>query len=166
MHVGSVTVTYDSPGIDAEIAPVCSGDELEYNCTLQGRALEWVVTLPQDMTIEHPFNSVDYFFPVHTVTVSNTSFTFSRISPPNSRPLISGLLISPATSVVNGTLVVCEDGETRANSSTRVNVVHNNSTLTDNAVRGRSSNSYSLQIIKTGTSLSSIENLLAMVLED
>ena len=41
MHVGSVT---DSPGIDAEIAPVCSGDEVEYNCTVPGRALEWVIT--------------------------------------------------------------------------------------------------------------------------
>ena len=135
MDVGSVT---DSPGIDAEIAPVCSGDEVEYNCTVRGRGLEWIITLPQDMTIEHPFNSVEQSFPVHTVTVSNISFTFSRISPPNNHPLISRLLISPATSVVNGTVVVCEDGVTHANSSTRVNVVHNNSTLTDNAVRGRS----------------------------
>ena len=109
-----------------EVAPVCGRDELELACTVPGRALEWVVTfkLPQDMTIEHPFNSVDHFFPIHTVTVSNISFTFSRISPPNSRPLISGLLISPATSVVNGTVVVCEDVETRANSSTRVHVIY------------------------------------------
>ena len=107
-----------------EVAPVCSGDELEYNCTVRGRGLEWVITLPQDMTIEHPVNSVEQSFPVHTVTVSNISFTFSRISPPNNGPLISRLLISPATGVVNGTVVVYEDGETRTNSSTRVHIIN------------------------------------------
>ena len=106
-----------------EVAPVCSGDELELTCTVPGRVLEWFITLPQDMTIEHPVNSVEQFFPVHTVTVSNISFTFSRISPPNSHPLISRLLISPATSVVNRTVVVCEDTEMRTNSSTRVHII-------------------------------------------
>ena len=124
-----------------EVAPVCSGDELELTCTIPGRALEWFITLmpPEDITFEHPLNSVEQIIPVHTITVSNTSFTFSRISPPNNGPLISRLLISPATSVVNGTVVVCVDRETRTNSSIiRVNVVHNNSTLTNNAVQGRS----------------------------
>jgi hypothetical protein len=87
----------------------------------------------EDMTLEYPLNTVEQSFPVHTITVNNISFTFSRISPPgNSHPLISRLLISPTTSVVNGTLVVCADRETRTNSSTTVNyVVHNSSTLTD-----------------------------------
>ena len=106
-----------------EVAPVCGGNELELTCTVSGRGLEWVITLPQDMTIEHPVNSVEQSFPVHTVTVSNISFTFSRVSLPKSRPLISRLLINPATSVINGTLVVCEDGEMRTNSSTRVHII-------------------------------------------
>jgi hypothetical protein len=131
-------VTINSPGINAEVAPVCSGDELELNCTVPGRALEWIISLMpplQDMTLEYPLNSVEQSFPVHTITVNNISFTFSRISPPgNSHPLKSRLLISPATSVVDGTLVVCENGETRTNSSTTVNVVHNNAVT----VQGRS----------------------------
>jgi hypothetical protein len=136
-------VTINSPGINAEIAPVCSGDELELTCIISGRVLEWNITLmppSEDTTFEYPLNSLDQAFPLHTITVDNIiSFTFSRISPPNSHPLISRLLISPATSVVNGTVVICADRATRTNSSTTVDVVHNNSTLIDNdAIQGRS----------------------------
>jgi hypothetical protein len=136
----AVAVTLISP---PEVAPVCSGDELELACTAPGRALEWNITLmppSEDMTYEYryPLNSVEQSFPVHTITVNNVSFIFSRISPSNSRPLISRLLISPATNVVDGILVVCADRETRTNSSTSVNVVHNNGTLIENAIQGRS----------------------------
>ena len=111
-----------------EVAPVCSGDELELTCAVPGRALEWVITLmpPEDTTYEYPLiNSVEQSLPVHTIKVNNNiSLIFSRSSPLNSRPLISRLLISPATSVVNGAIVVCEDTEMRTNSSTRVHIVN------------------------------------------
>ena len=136
-------MTINSSGINADVAPVCCRDELEINCTVPGRVLEWNITLmpPENITLKSIVDSVSPSFQPHTQTVNNgsISFIFSRISPPgNTHPLISKLLISPATSVVNGTIVVCADRETRTNSSTRVNVVHNNSTLTDNAVQGRS----------------------------
>ena len=141
IHAGSVTI--NSFGINADVAPVCSGDELEINCTVPGRVLEWTVSLlpPEDTTLKSIVDSVSLSFQPHTQTINNGSISFivSRISPRgNTHPLVSRLLISPATSVVNGTIVVCADRETHANSSTRVNVVHNNSTLTDNAVQGRS----------------------------
>ena len=102
-----------------EVAPVCSGDELELTCTVPGRALEWFITLmptSEDVTFEHPLNSVEQSLPVHTIKVNNnTSFIFSRTSPPNTHPLMSRLLISPATSVVDGAIVVCEDIEMRTN---------------------------------------------------
>lgn len=83
--------------------------------------------LPEDMTLEHVVDSVTQMFPMHTITVDGSvMFTFSRISPPNTQPLISQLLISPATSIVNGSEVVCADRETRNSTSTTVNVVHNN----------------------------------------
>ena len=37
-----------------EVAPVCSGDELELTCTVPGRVLEWVITLmplSEDMAV-------------------------------------------------------------------------------------------------------------------
>ena len=134
-------MTINSSGINAEVAPVCCGDELEINCTVSGRVLEWTVSLlpPEDTTFKTAIDSVAPSIQPHTQTVNNGSISFivSRISP-RGNTLMSRLLISPATSVVNGTVVVCADRETRANSSTRVNVVHNNSTLTDNAIKGRS----------------------------
>ena len=124
-------------------APVCSGDELELICTISsGRVLEWSVTLipPEDMTLEHIVDTVTQIFPMHTIIVNGSvMFTFSRISPPNSQQLISRLLISPATIIVNGTEVVCADRETRNSSLTIVNVIHNTNmgTLTGN-IKGRS----------------------------
>ena len=133
-------MTIDSPGISGDIAPVCSGDELELSCAVSGRALEWNVSIPwmppEFMTFQYTLNSVEQSLPDHTIKINGSiSFTFSRISPPESQPLISRLLIRPATSAVNGTVVICADRETRNSSSTTVNVVHSNiddsSTLSD-----------------------------------
>ena len=156
-------MTINSFGINADVAPVCCGDKLEINCTVPGRVLEWTVSLlpPEDTTFKSAVDSVSPSIQPHTQTVSNGSISFiiSRISPPgNTHPLVSRLLISPATSVVNGTIVVCADRETRANSSTTVNVVHNNSPLTDNAVQGRSVIIILLKIIKTGPGQASLQS--------
>jgi hypothetical protein len=115
--------------IPPEVAPVCSGDELELTCIVPGRILEWTVSLmplSEDMTFEYPLTSPDPDpLPSHTIKVNGSiSLSFSRITPQNSRPLKSRLLISPATSVINGTVVVCEDGETRTNLSTRVYILN------------------------------------------
>ena len=142
-------MTITSTGLKADVAPVCSGVELELMCLLaSGRVLEWSITLmsPENeaMTLDiFTVDSVISTFPMHTVVVNGSiMFIFSRISPPNSQPLISRLLISPATSVVNGSVVICADRETRNSASTTVNVVHNNpnyrDTLTDHStVKGR-----------------------------
>jgi hypothetical protein len=87
-YIGIVTI--NSPGINTEVAPVCSGDELELICTVPGRVLEWTVSLmppSEDMIFEYPLTSVEQ---PHTIIVNgSTSFTFSRISPQYSHPLIS-----------------------------------------------------------------------------
>ena len=120
IFTAGATVILYPPGI----VPVCNGDELELTCTIRsGRVLEWSITLmlPEDMTLKHVVDSVTQMFPMHTITVDGSvMFTFSRISSPNTQPLISQLLISPATSIVNGTEVVCVDRETHNSSSTRV----------------------------------------------
>ena len=54
-NVDTGIVSINSVGLRADIAPVCSGDELELTCTLaSGRVLEWSVTLmpPEDVTFE------------------------------------------------------------------------------------------------------------------
>ena len=136
-RVGTGGVTISS---SADIAPVCNGDELELTCTVLGRALEWNVSIPwmppEFMTLKHTLTSVERISPDHTITINGSiSFTFSRITLPDSQPLVSRLLISPAIGAVNGTVVICTDRETRNSSSTTVNVVHSNnddsSTLSD-----------------------------------
>ena len=105
---------------------VCYGDELEINCTISGKVLEWIITLmpPENTTLKSIVESVSPSFQPHTQTVNNGSISFivSRVSP-RGNTLMSRLLISPATSVINGTIVVCVDRETRANSSTRVQII-------------------------------------------
>ena len=111
------------------IAPVCGGDELELTCAVSGRALEWNVSipwmLPEFSTFKHSLTSVERSSPDHTITINGSnSFVFSRISPQDSQPLISRLLISPTTGAVNGTVIICTDRETRNSSSTRVYIVN------------------------------------------
>ena len=115
--------------IPPNIAPVCSGDELELTCVVPGRALDWNVSipgmLPEFSTFKHTLTSVERSSPNHTITINGSnSFVFSRISPQDSQPLISRLLISPATGAVNGTVVICADRETRNSSSTSVYIVN------------------------------------------
>ena len=112
-----------------DIAPVCSGDELELTCAILGRALEWNVSIPwtppEFITFKHTLTSLERSSPYHTITINGSiSFTFSRISLQDYQPLISRLLISPATGAVNGTVVICTDRETRNSSSTSVYIVN------------------------------------------
>ena len=124
----SMMITTTAGAVILSSPEVCCGDELEINCTVPGRVLEWTISLlpPEDTTLKSAIDSVAPSIQPHTQTVNNGSISFivSRISPPgNTHPLMSILLISPATSVVNGTIVVCADRETRANSSIRVHII-------------------------------------------
>ena len=93
---------------------------------------------PEDVTFEYVIDSITQTIPEYTVIINGSvMFTFSRVSPSNSQPLISRLLISPATSVVNGTEIMCVDRETLNSSSTTVNVVNNNSNDRDIIVHSR-----------------------------
>ncbi len=111
------------------VATVCSGDQLELNCSITDSGgftvLVWNVTLipknaatpvnynqaispssPSDQTFRTLFNS--------------TYLTFSRISPQNSSPLISRLLFSPVSDHLNGTQVNCLNSLTSETSSVAV----------------------------------------------
>ena len=108
-----------------EIAPVCSGDKLELICATTGRVLDWRITAENRILARHPVDSVSQVFPTRVVTISSAMvmFSFSRISLPNSQPLKSKLLISPANVSINGVMINCSDRETgTTSSSTRLRV--------------------------------------------
>ena len=118
--------------IKAGIASVCSGDDLELVCAIQGRVLGWSVNFTNTTMLENTGSLTDSLsptFPAHIVTIHSIVFNFSRISPQNSQPLVSKLLITPnetnGSSILNGTLVTCSDRETGNSSSVQVKVLSN-----------------------------------------
>ena len=107
---------------------MCSGGQLELICTTSGDFLEWdIYQIVENGTIAvnlggRIFNSRPSQTPSYRL-INSVYFNFSRISPPNSLPLTSRLLISPASSKVNRTEIVCEDSVTSTALSTIVFVV-------------------------------------------
>ena len=114
-----------SPGI----APVCDGDQLELTCNITGRQVQWsffripengttIVNYGRRLLSNLPGQETEYLM------VDSILFNISRISSPNTLPLITRLLISPVNSSINRTEVICEDRETRISSSAILNVIN------------------------------------------
>ena len=126
MHAGAVIV---SP---SGVASACSGDQLELTCTTSGSLLEWAFILTPDNAVARAYTkglTTDTEAP-EPLTINSTRFTFSRVSPPNSSPLISILVINPVTVGLNGTEVNCTDLETSETVSTTI------TTLTKDLIEG------------------------------
>ena len=114
------------------VATVCSGDQLELNCSIAKTAgrfaiLVWNVTLiPKSkatfMSLILPAISSDSPSDqtFHTVVSNSTNLTVSRISSQNSSPLVSRLLFSPVSNHLNGTEVNCLNSLTSEISSVAV----------------------------------------------
>ena len=115
---------------------MCSGGQLELTCTTTGGFLEWdIYQTPKNGTSAvnlggRLFNTRPSQTPSSRL-IDSVFFNFSRISPPDSLPLISRLLISPASSSINGTEVVCEDSVTSTALSTIIYII------TEDSVRGK-----------------------------
>jgi hypothetical protein len=128
LHAGEVIISPSGTAL------ACDGDQLELTCSLTGRVLEWNINLLLvDDSFEYVLEGISQTFPSHTIRVNSTvKFIFTRISPPNSQPLTSRLVINQANSgIINGTIVSCADRETRNSSSTIINVI------TDRTITGK-----------------------------
>ena len=107
---------------------MCSGDQLELICAITDSGasaiLVWnitVITVPVAISSFSPTNQT-----MHS-TVDSTNITFSRISPPNSSPLVSRLQMNPVSNHLNGTQVKCVDSLTSGTSSfVVINVTNGN----------------------------------------
>ena len=115
-----------SPGI----APVCDGDQLKLTCSITGNQVEWsVFGIPEgEMTARRYgrglLNNGINQAPVDLM-VNSVLFTFSRVSPPNTLPLITKLVTSTANNLtsIDETEVICQDTMTHNSSATIVNVI-------------------------------------------
>ena len=118
------TVMISPPGT----APVCDGDQLELTCSITGSQVEWsVFGIPENQTtvVRYGRRLLNVQSgQIQPLIVNSVLFNFSRISPPDSQPLITTVLTRPVHNDVNGTEVVCQDRVTRNSSSTIVNVIN------------------------------------------
>ena len=98
------------------LVPVCSGDQLEVICNTTETFLTWdILWIPDGATtaVNHGGQIINHQSPHDEtscyVIINSVFFNISRISPVNTLPMISRLVISPANSSINGTEVVCRD---------------------------------------------------------
>ena len=107
------------------LARVCSENQLQLTCNSTETHLEWAIRRTTDgPTI--PVHILDYRSTADQtfgyLLVDSVFFNTSRVSPTNSLPLISVLVISPTNSSINGTEVICRD--VSQNSITQSAFVH------------------------------------------
>ena len=106
----------------SETAPACIGGQLGLTCNVMGNFLEWSINISS--TGDEPYSRT---FSRYTETmgfqINTTQFTFSRVSPQGSSPLVSVLLIGPISRYLNGTVVNCTDGTGGEISSTIIKII-------------------------------------------
>ena len=113
------------------IVSVCSGGHLELMCSTTGTFLRWY-TRPNienevTRTYTRTLSSISVVNNVAPLMINSTTFSFSRTSIQGSLPLVSRLVISPISKILNGTEVKCEDVIMGINSSTTtIHVIKNN----------------------------------------
>ena len=123
MYTGEVII---SPSRMAYVCDSVDG-QVELTCSIPGRFLEWrfSLTLDDSSTTRDVSRVLQSTLQTDQspVNIGSITFTFSRTSPPNSLPLMSRLLFSNASVVLNGTVVTCVDRSTSDMSSTVIHVV-------------------------------------------
>jgi hypothetical protein len=98
---------------------VCSGGQLELICTIAGELLQWRFSVIRgDSEVTRTITSTGSA--ISPLTVNSMMFNFSRISPHNSMPLMSRLVISPVSNSLNGTVMNCVDLDTGEVASTTI----------------------------------------------
>ena len=113
----------------SEIAPTCSGDQLNLTCNVTGSFLQWSFSLiPEGETTarDHMFTltSLNPTNQIQQLSVNSTMFTFSRSSAANSVPLMSKLTINATSDNLNQTVVTCLDVEALESVSTTINIIN------------------------------------------
>ena len=112
----------------SKVALVCHGKQLTFTCqTNESSILQWIVIFPKTnivYTRNVPFTG-DGLLPsiMHSATDSTVVFNFSRISEPNTYPLIAELSIDSIYTDLNGTEINCSVLGTSVTHTTVVHVI-------------------------------------------
>ena len=113
---------------------MCGGHQLDLFCTTTRGFQEWDFSIPENGTTITPpgrlvSNQPDRI--LSALIINSIEFNFSRVSPANTLPLVTKLVMTPTRNVTNGTEVTCTctDVITDVTSSTTVLVVNENSSV-------------------------------------
>ena len=105
----------------SEVAPVCDGGQLEFNCTIIGSTLEWKI-IPEKNHSQ--LNTIRYV-PINDQWLQYGNSTLSFIRSSRSMQLTSSrIVISPVFNNLDGTRIQCTDLADQDSSSTVINVVN------------------------------------------
>ena len=101
------------------VAPVCQvGGQLELTCSSMGMIHRWEVTVMMPQTMTSIINILSSTGSVQSPVVRLNSITFTtpRLSGLGSLPLVSRMIITPASGSLNGTVVSCFEGTSSTES--------------------------------------------------
>ena len=101
----------------------CSGDHVELTCRTTGTLLQWQirsVTNETSRIYTRTLSSLDATNQTTSLKINSSVFNFSRLSTQGTSPLLSRLVVSQVSDVLNGTEVKCEDETTAVSSTTAV----------------------------------------------
>ena len=100
------------------VANVCSGEELEVTCTIDGDLLQWrsATLIPNGVAVQE-FGLADDV----VNQINSTTLTISRVS---TSPLVSTVSLNPVTEALNGTEISCQDLDSPNSTSVTINVIN------------------------------------------
>ena len=96
----------------SDLIPVCNGNQLKVTCSTTETFLRWNITLPQNG--KSSINTYTRMVSSHSVTslvspilINSTRIDLHRSSVEGELPLISSLMISSVSTIINRTLLTC-----------------------------------------------------------
>ena len=113
----------------SEVAAVCQAeDQLELRCSSTGMFHRWEITVMMPQTMTTRINVLTSIGPSgipSVAMISNSTFTTSRLSDPDSLPLISQMVITPVYNDLDGTVVDCFEGSlsTESAATTAIRII-------------------------------------------
>ena len=113
----------------SEKAVVCEGEQLELICSTNARFLGWKASIPLEQGRMHSYSryifAMDETEQESSFGVNSTSFNASRVSHKDESPLMSRLVINPASNYLNGTKANCTDqiGNTANNATASTTII-------------------------------------------
>ena len=117
----------------SDLIPVCNGNQLKVTCSTTETFLRWNITLPQNgkssiNTYTRTVSSHSVTSLVSPILINSTRIDLHRSSVEGELPLISSLMISSVSTIINRTLLTCMELTSSPESATTIVHIPENDT--------------------------------------